>query len=46
MGHDYEFDGFALQPGSAVYESLDAAGCCCHLPERCADAEDDHGGGF
>lgn len=40
--HDYEFDEFALQPGSAVFESLHAAGFDCHLPgcEVCAEGED------
>lgn len=44
--HDYEFDGFALQPGSAVHEAFDAAGFDCHLAGRDAAAEDDHDRGF
>lgn len=44
--HDYEFDGFALQPGSGVLESLDAAGVDRHLPAPCPGMEDDHEHGF
>lgn len=42
---EFEFDGFA-HPGGAVWESLDAAGCDCHLPEHGGYTEADHGDGF
>lgn len=42
---EFEFDGFA-QPGSAVWESLDAAGCDCHLPDHDSAPETGHGDAF